>query len=103
MILKNLVRAVLMDSLFLLAWDVCSQRSVLSLHAAAMSQTAEDGAMGIIKGMMDPDAESGVHYGPEKTKGPAVINPEKPYEVDPEAIKMLWETSQAATGVVFEI
>ncbi|CAB9514552.1 Uncharacterized oxidoreductase C736.13 [Seminavis robusta] len=66
-------------------------------------QTPEDGAMGILKGMMDPDVQSGVHYGPAGSKGPAVINPERPYEVDPEGIKMLWETSQAATGVVFEI
>ena len=35
-------------------------------------QTAEDGAMGIIKGMMHPDAQSGVHYGPATSKGPAV-------------------------------
>ncbi|CAB9526725.1 Dehydrogenase/reductase SDR family member on chromosome X [Seminavis robusta] len=66
-------------------------------------QTPEDGAMGILKGMMHPDVQSGVHYGPAGTKGPAVINEEKPYEVDPEGIKMLWETSQAATGISFEI
>ncbi|CAB9515781.1 Short-chain dehydrogenase TIC 32, chloroplastic [Seminavis robusta] len=66
-------------------------------------QTPEDGAMGILKGMMLPDVQSGVHYGPAGSKGPAVINEEKPHEVDPEGIKMLWETSEAATGVVFEI
>ena len=66
-------------------------------------QTAEDGAMGIIKGMMHPDAKSGVHYGPATSKGPAVENEEKPYETDPEGMKMLWETSEAATGVKFEI
>ena len=59
--------------------------------------------MGIIKGMMDAEAKSGVHYGPATTKGPAVINEEKPYETDPESIQMLWETSEAATGVNFEI
>jgi len=66
-------------------------------------QTAEDGAMGIIKGMMDPAAESGVHYGPASTKGPAVVNEAKPYELNPESMKMLWETSQTATGVVFNL
>jgi len=66
-------------------------------------QTAEDGAMGIIKGMMDPAAESGVHYGPASTKGPAVVNEAKPYELDSESMKMLWETSQTATGVVFDL
>jgi len=66
-------------------------------------QTAEDGAMGIIKGMMDPAAESGVHYGPATTKGPAVVNEAKPYELDPEAMTMLWETSEVATGVVFQL
>ena len=70
-----------------------------------MMQTSEDGAMGLIKGMMDPTAESGVLYGPEKNKyrGPAVRNPPAPYETDPEAIDMLWKASEAATGVKFEI
>ena len=55
--------------------------------------------MGIIMGMIHPDATSGVHYGPAKTKGPAVVNEEKPYETNEDSIQMLWETSQAATGV----
>jgi len=68
-----------------------------------MCQTSEDGTMGILKGMMHQDAESGVHYGPAKTKGPVVANPEKPYETNPEFIAMLWETSETATGVKFSI
>jgi len=66
-------------------------------------QSSEDGAMGIIKGMLHPDVASGVHYGPAATKGPAVPNEQKPYETDPDAIQMLWETSEAATGVTFAI
>merc|ERR1712137_1173447 len=37
---------------------------------AAMMQSSEDGSMGIITGMMSPDAESGKHYGPEKNQRP---------------------------------
>ena len=72
---------------------------------AERMQTPEDGAMGIIKGMFGSadDVESGKHYGPEKTKGPAVVNPSKPYETDPSSIDMLWETSEDATGVKFVI
>lgn len=42
-------------------------------------QSPEDGAMGLIKGMMHPDADSGVLYGPAKSgmKGAAVPNPLK--------------------------
>jgi NAD(P)-dependent dehydrogenase (short-subunit alcohol dehydrogenase family) len=72
---------------------------------AERMQTPEDGAMGIIKGMLGSKdtVESGKHYGPEGTKGPAVINPSKPYETDQSSIDMLWETSEAATGVTFVI
>ena len=59
--------------------------------------------MGILKGMMHAEVESGVHYGPATTKGPAVPNEVKPYETNPESIQMLWETSEAATGVKFDI
>ena len=68
-----------------------------------MMQSPEDGALGIIKAMLHPDAESGVHYGPAKSKGPAVVNEERPYETNEESIQMLWETSEAATGIKIEI
>lgn len=66
-----------------------------------MMQTAEDGAMGLLKGMIDPAAESGVLYGPKNSgaSGKAVVNPPKPFETDPESIAMLWRTSEQATGV----
>jgi len=74
---------------------------VFPILAPLIMQTQEDGAMGLIRGMMHPDAESGVLYGPAgmtKTKGPAVVNPPNAWENDPKAIEMLWETSEAATG-----
>ena len=65
----------------------------------------EDGAMGLLIGMMHPAAKSGVLYGPKNsgTSGKAVPNPPKKYETDPEAIKMLWETSEATTGIKFDV
>ena len=46
--------------------------------------------MGILKGMMASDAQSGVLYGPKNngTKGPAMPNPPKAYETDPKAEQM---------------
>ncbi|MEM1007721.1 MAG: hypothetical protein AAGJ35_01835, partial [Myxococcota bacterium] len=61
--------------------------------------SAEDGSMGLLIGMLDPNAESGVLYGPKRTKGKAIPNPPKPFENDKESIDMLWRTSEAATGV----
>lgn len=64
-----------------------------------MMQTAEDGAMGLITGMIATDAQSGVLYGPKNngTKGKAVPVPPKSFETDPESIDMLWRTSEEAT------
>ena len=63
-------------------------------------QTPEDGAAGLIKGMMDPEAKSGALYGPKNagTKGKPVPNPLKSYETDPAQIDLLWKASEAATG-----
>lgn len=62
-------------------------------------QTAEDGAMGLITGMMVPDAQSGVLYGPKDngTKGKAIPVPPKPFETDRGSIDLLWRTSEEAT------
>jgi NAD(P)-dependent dehydrogenase (short-subunit alcohol dehydrogenase family) len=64
-----------------------------------MMQTAEDGAMGLIIGMMAVDAQSGVLYGPKNngTKGKAVPVPAKSFETDRESIDLLWRTSEEAT------
>lgn len=68
-----------------------------------VAQDAEDGAMGLIKGMMDPSAESGILYGPPRLSGKVVPHEPKPHESDDESKKMLWEKSEEATGLKFEI
>lgn len=77
-------------------WD-----TMMRVVGPLMMQTAEDGAMGLLTGMMSPGAESDVLYGPKNSgaSGLAVPNPPKPFETDPESIAMLWRTSEAATGV----
>mmetsp|Transcript_15124 Transcript_15124/g.42054 ORF Transcript_15124/g.42054 Transcript_15124/m.42054 type:complete len:334 (-) Transcript_15124:453-1454(-) len=74
-------------------------------------QSAADGAMGILTGMMHPTSKvsCGTLYGPTGStrlsgySGWAIPNPPMPYEVDPEAKDMLWRTSETATGVTFNI
>lgn len=71
-----------------------------------MFQSAEDGTMGLLTGMMSEDATSGVLYGPlarGTLAGPAVPNPPKPWENDLESMKMLWKTSEETTGIIFDI
>ena len=75
-----------------------------------LAQSADDGAYGLTLGMADPKAQSGVLYGPwswlrrgSGLSGKAVPNPAKHYETDHEAMKMLWRTSEEATGVKFTI
>ena len=79
--------------------------ALITMLGPFMMQSAEDGAMGILMGMVDPNAKSGVLYGPKKNRarGKAVPNPPKPYENDPTAIEMLWHLSEEATGVKFTI
>lgn len=82
------------------------EKMLMTLLMKFMMQSAEDGTMGLLTGMMVPDAKSGVLYGPlgkGSFNGPAVPNPPKPYENDPKAMAMLWETSEATTGIKFEI
>jgi NAD(P)-dependent dehydrogenase (short-subunit alcohol dehydrogenase family) len=81
------------------------ERALYSLFVKFALQSAEDGTMGLLKGMMDPNAESGVLYGPAKSglNGPAVPNPPKKYENDTETMKMLWDVSEETTGVKFDI
>jgi len=74
-------------------------RLMSKVMAPFMMQTAEDGAMGLITGIMVPDARSGVLYGPKdnRTKGKAVPVPPKPFETDRGRIAILWWTSEEAT------
>merc|ERR1712014_361349 len=68
-------------------------------------QSAEDGAMGLLKGMMDApeNIEAGVLYGPKYPTGRAIALPPKPHETDPEAKDMLWKMSEDAIGAKFVI
>lgn len=82
------------------------ERLLFNFVLVPMSQSAEDGTMGLLTGMMADDAKSGVLYGPMANgsiAGPAVPNPPQPHEYDPESIKMLWKTSEETTGVMFDI
>lgn len=94
-------------------------RSILfPLVTFLMFQSAEDGSMGILKGMMDDKSTllQGRLYGPalglskEETAKPkmgftgnAVVNPVLPYEDDSKSKDMLWKLSEKATGIKFEI
>jgi NAD(P)-dependent dehydrogenase (short-subunit alcohol dehydrogenase family) len=64
----------------------------------AQAQSAEDGALGIIRGCMDPEAKSGDFYGPESWAGfPDLIEPE-PLLLDADNIQVNWEGCEAAVG-----
>jgi NAD(P)-dependent dehydrogenase (short-subunit alcohol dehydrogenase family) len=66
------------------------------------AQTAEDGALGIIRACADPEARSGDFYGPEGLSGfPANLPPEDLLS-DPKNIAICWQGCEAAVGQ-FEI
>ena len=77
----------------------------MPLLATFSWQSSEDGTMGLLYGMIHPDARSGALYGPKnnKHKGRAVINPPQPYENDPKQIAMLWRLSEEAIGEPFNV
>lgn len=70
-----------------------------------VSQSPEDGAMGLLKAMMDVrnNVAGGTMYGPKGLGGAAIVLPSKPHETDQAAKDMLWKTSEEATGVTFHI
>jgi NAD(P)-dependent dehydrogenase (short-subunit alcohol dehydrogenase family) len=62
------------------------------------AQSAEDGALGIIRACADPEAASGNFYGPEGWTGfPVLLTPED-LLLDPENIRINWEGCEAAVG-----
>jgi NAD(P)-dependent dehydrogenase (short-subunit alcohol dehydrogenase family) len=72
----------------------------MDLNGGFMSnaQSAEDGALGIIRACADPEAQSGDFYGPEGWTGfPEKLPPEE-LLVDPQNIKVNWEGCEAAVG-----
>jgi NAD(P)-dependent dehydrogenase (short-subunit alcohol dehydrogenase family) len=68
-------------------------------HAIMLeAQTAEDGALGILRACADPEAQSGDFYGPEGLTGfPSKLPPE-PLLCDPKNIAICWEGCEAAVG-----
>ena len=62
------------------------------------AQSQEDGALGIIRGCMDPEAASGDFYGPEGWTGfPAKLTPE-PALSSEHNIETNWSGCEAAVG-----
>ncbi len=62
------------------------------------AQSAEDGALGIIRCCADPNVETGDFYGPDGWKGfPGKLTPEDSLS-DPENIRINWEGCEAAVG-----
>ncbi|MCZ4408220.1 SDR family NAD(P)-dependent oxidoreductase [Cryomorphaceae bacterium 1068] len=63
------------------------------------AQSAEDGAAGIIRAAMDPEAESGNFYGPAAgwSGFPEVLTPEE-LLYNPENIQTFWEGCEKAVG-----
>lgn len=65
----------------------------------SQAQSAEDGAAGIIRACVDPQAESGDFYGPPQWRGfPEKLTPE-PELSSPENIRVNWEGCEAAVGI----
>lgn len=62
------------------------------------AQSAEDGALGIIRACADKDAQSGDFFGPELWSGfPNRLQPED-LLLDPDNIKITWEGCEVAVG-----
>ena len=62
------------------------------------AQSAEDGALGIIRGCADPAARSGDFYGPKQWVGfPGKLEPEAAL-FDAENIRVNWAGCEAAVG-----
>ena len=62
------------------------------------AQSAEDGATGIIRAAMDPEAKSGLFYGPSGWTGYPDILPPEDLLLDPTNIKINWEGCENAVG-----
>ncbi len=62
------------------------------------AQTAEDGALGIIRACMDKNAKSGDFYGPKLWSGFPELLPPEDELLDPHNIQINWEGCEAAVG-----
>jgi len=88
------------------------RKFVMPMFIFCIAQSAEDGSMGLLRGMMDSKTqiESGVLYGPslklpksQRFSGLAVANPPTPCEIDSQSKTMLWDLSEKAIGRKFII
>jgi NAD(P)-dependent dehydrogenase (short-subunit alcohol dehydrogenase family) len=68
-------------------------------------QSPADGAMGLIKTMMEPKEKlkGGTLYGPKGMTGYAFAMPSASYETDPKSMDMLWKKSEDAIGGSFDL
>jgi NAD(P)-dependent dehydrogenase (short-subunit alcohol dehydrogenase family) len=64
----------------------------------ANAQSAEDGALGIIRACADPAAESGNFYGPADWTGFPTLLPPENLLLDPDNLRVNWEGCEAAVG-----
>lgn len=64
----------------------------------ANAQSAEDGALGIIRACADPTAESGNFYGPAGWTGFPTLLPPEDLLLDPDNLRVNWEGCEAAVG-----
>jgi NAD(P)-dependent dehydrogenase (short-subunit alcohol dehydrogenase family) len=68
----------------------------------ARAQSAEDGALGILRACADPDVAGGDFFGPAGWSGFATKLPPESLLTDPENIRINWEGCEAAVGA-FEL
>jgi len=80
-------------------------KAMMGTISKLITQSPEDGAMGLIKVMMTPKdkMEGGTLYGPTGMTGYAVAMPSGPHETDTKSKDMLWKKSEDATGVSFDL
>ena len=74
--------------------------------AGLFFQSAQMGALPILRAATDPEARGGQYYGPDKPnerKGYPVIVTSSSESHDAEVARRLWEQSEKLTGVKFEI
>lgn len=64
----------------------------------ANAQSAEDGALGIIRACADPAAESGNFYGPAGWTGFPTLLPPEDLLLHPDNLRVNWEGCEAAVG-----
>jgi len=83
---------------------------VMPVLLCLFAQSAHDGSMGLLRGMMESKAtiQSGILYGPKLTNYPrmsgyAIPNPPIPAEIDAHSKEMLWNVSEIAIGQKFVI